>query len=254
MSTRRDHSSEPSVADSGVYTTQEPPVSFERVLRSGSSKIPPPPSAQQLFYSLKREIIQTNGPSFFEREQIPPEMGFLVAKSLSEDGDIERKSVSLSFNPFSGMISIKMPSAAHEAVHDWITTEIKTDSFNSGFFTRAELNHIGIYGNRRYDNFPPPWNNTYKEPDAAIVFRGVAMPMIAVEVGYAESWPKLMADMNEIFPASLPGQTLAFYRQDFYPQGQVPPGRNPNDVVLWQIDNLRDRASWAMREEGLTPA
>ncbi|KAE8309985.1 hypothetical protein BDV41DRAFT_579960 [Aspergillus transmontanensis] len=39
----------------------------------------------------------------------------------------------------------------------------------------------------------------------------------------------------QIFPAPPPGasvQTLAFQRQDFYPVGQVPAGRNPNDIWL----------------------
>ena len=43
-----------------------------------------------------------------------------------------------------------------------------------------------------YDNFPVPWNNMYKGPDAAIVLTGAPMPMITVEVGYTESWPKLL--------------------------------------------------------------
>ncbi|OGM42928.1 hypothetical protein ABOM_007493 [Aspergillus bombycis] len=34
----------------------------------------------------------------------------------------------------------------------------------------------------------------YKEPDTVIVLIGAPMPMITVEVGYTESWPKFLRD------------------------------------------------------------
>ncbi|KAE8165674.1 hypothetical protein BDV40DRAFT_258008 [Aspergillus tamarii] len=87
-----------------------------------------------------------------------------------------------------------MPFAAHQAVPDWIGDEFRAESIFKGFFTCDELRNFALYGSRRYDRFPPPWDNTYKEPDAAIAFRGVQVPIIAVEVGYSESWSRLIDD------------------------------------------------------------
>ena len=51
------------------------------------------PTSQELFYSLKEEIIETNYSVFFEPgEGIPPETGCIVARDLSEDSDMERNS------------------------------------------------------------------------------------------------------------------------------------------------------------------
>ncbi|OGM42404.1 hypothetical protein ABOM_008404 [Aspergillus bombycis] len=172
------------------------PVPSGPLLRSRASKSSPSATPQQLFYSLKKEIVATNGPAYFERDGIAPETGHLVARSLCEDGDVERKSVTISYNPISLVLSIKMPTVAHEAVQEWVISEVKVKTLLTGFFSVGELDSIFILGPRRYDSFPPPWNNIYKEPDVAITFAGVPLPMIAVEVGYTESWPKLLRDRD----------------------------------------------------------
>ncbi|KAE8343185.1 hypothetical protein BDV24DRAFT_161624 [Aspergillus arachidicola] len=55
-------------------------------------------------------------------------------------------------------------------------------------------------------------------------------------------------------PPGAPVQTLAFKRQDFYPVGQIPAGRHPNNIWLWDIDNLRRMTAWVMADDGLVPA
>lgn len=47
---------------------------------------------QQLFYYLKHRILQTDRTTYFELEGIPPVTGRLVARTLAEDGEVERTS------------------------------------------------------------------------------------------------------------------------------------------------------------------
>ncbi|KAI9042904.1 PQ loop repeat protein [Aspergillus affinis] len=59
-----------------------------------------------------------------------------------------------------------------------------------------------------------------------------------------------------IFPApSAAGpqapQTISFYRKDFYPNGQVPSGRDGNDEWKWDMDQLRIMVTRNMATEGL---
>ncbi|BCS03363.1 uncharacterized protein AKAW2_70241S [Aspergillus luchuensis] len=64
---------------------------------------------------------------------------------------------------------------------------------------------------------------------------------------------------KDIFPAPAPGtpwesESITLYRSDFYSGGEVPPGRNRNDIWLWSLDRLRDIAGQRMDIEGLVPA
>ena len=80
-----------------------------------------------------------NAPAYFEKDDIAPETGHLVSRSLAVDGDEERKGVIISFNPLHQVLSINMPMGIHEVVHDWVTTEFKVTTVLSGFFTGEEL-------------------------------------------------------------------------------------------------------------------
>ncbi|PYH91461.1 hypothetical protein BO71DRAFT_443198 [Aspergillus ellipticus CBS 707.79] len=66
-------------------------------------------------------------------------------------------------------------------------------------------------------------------------------------------------EVNEfiIHPAPAPGagrQIVRWRRREFYPRGIVPTRKNPDDIIDWDVENLRDAASPAMMLDGLRPA
>ena len=66
---------------------------MESVSSIAPKSLKPLATAQKLFYTLKKRILDTNGPSYFELGVMSPETGHLVARSLCEDGNVERKSI-----------------------------------------------------------------------------------------------------------------------------------------------------------------
>ncbi|KAJ9251111.1 hypothetical protein DTO207G8_5664 [Paecilomyces variotii] len=76
-------------------------------LRSEANPSESSHTAQQLFYEVKRRILSTNGPGYFPYNVSDPSIGLLVSKSLDSDGEIERRSVHLSYNSVTRILSIK---------------------------------------------------------------------------------------------------------------------------------------------------
>ncbi|KAK2804894.1 hypothetical protein FQN50_006400 [Emmonsiellopsis sp. PD_5] len=249
-------------------------------------------SPQKLFYQVKEDIISTIGPGYLEYTSVLPEVGHQVAQSLSVDPQVERSSVTLSYNPDTQILSVTMPTIFHNSHLSWVNQELM-DAAASGFFTPQERGFSG------FDNFPAPYQNIYKEPDCFIRPRGAAFPTIVFEVGYSQTYSQLTADKDlwftaaptvnvvilikwslisgnrvkgfmelwrrgtpnpqriDIFPAPPPGsppQTIDFYRGDLYAGGAVPAGRNANEAWTWQIDTLREMADQDIRLEGNLPA
>ena len=86
---------------------------------------------------MKDQIVTTNGPSSFQVEGVAPETGYQVARSLSEDGDVERKSPIITFNPMVGRLSVVIPTGIHDSVLTWVSFEGRKAS-RTGFFTSHE--------------------------------------------------------------------------------------------------------------------
>ncbi|OGM43173.1 hypothetical protein ABOM_008863 [Aspergillus bombycis] len=147
MSILRARSEELSDPQEIHLTIQEPQASSTRVLRS-SAKSRQSVTPQQHFYSLKSEILASNGPSRLTREQLPPEVGILLARSLSEDGQVEAKSVQINYDPFSMSLEINMPSETHQVITNWVANELTIAGIN-GFWTIPELVPITFTGTPR---------------------------------------------------------------------------------------------------------
>lgn len=103
---------------------------------------------QQLFYRIKREITSISGPAYFEWKGIAPEVGYQVARSLAVDGDVERHSVTISFDPMVGVLSTNMPTQVHDSALAWVAME-RVRAALSGFFTLAELDDLDLLSNSR---------------------------------------------------------------------------------------------------------
>lgn len=67
------------------------------------------PTAQQLFYRVKEEILATAGSGYLEYHISNPGIGWQVARSLDCDGQVERRSVRLSYDSVAYILSVRMP-------------------------------------------------------------------------------------------------------------------------------------------------
>lgn len=47
-----------------------------------------------------------------------------------------------------------------------------------------------------FNTFSPPYSMASKEPDICVLPDSLQLPTIAVECGWSESWPRLLADRN----------------------------------------------------------
>ncbi|RAK91962.1 hypothetical protein BO79DRAFT_214907 [Aspergillus costaricaensis CBS 115574] len=127
---------------------------------------------QQLFTYLKYRILQTGRTTYFELEGIPPDTGQLVARSLAEDGEVERRSPTLRYY---------------------------LEAHLQGIFTSNESRHVNLGGNSGfYGSFVSPWADSYKEPDTYIMnYESLSpLPTVVIESGYAESTARLYADRD----------------------------------------------------------
>lgn len=205
---------------SGHYDRGQSAVSSELSNTSGRvsrSRSPPPTSsltAQKLFYHIKEEILRTVGPGYLHYESILPHIGYQVARSLASDGDIERKSTRISYNPVTSILCVTMPSIFHGSQLAWAHSQIVIAVHVTGFFTVNESDDLPLGSSDRksqrlhtyiitntmkiegFDNFPNPWQNIYKEPDLYIKPIYARFPTIVFETGYSESYPQLIADKD----------------------------------------------------------
>ncbi|KAJ9409702.1 hypothetical protein DTO045G8_2628 [Paecilomyces variotii] len=152
-------------------------------------------TAQQLFYHIKQEILRTDGPGYLQYESILPHIGYQVARSLSSDGDIERESTTISYNPTTSILCVTMPTIFQGSVLSWAHNQMLTKCLN-GFFTVNENQDLILGGNSRFDSFPHPWQYIYKEPDLYIKQFWAAFPAIVFEAGYSKSYEKLLSDKD----------------------------------------------------------
>ncbi|KAL2828737.1 hypothetical protein BDW59DRAFT_142950 [Aspergillus cavernicola] len=166
-----------------------------------SPKLEPPDrfelsaTPQQLFYHVKHDILATIGPGYLEYTSIPPAAGYQVVKSLGLDPQVERKSVRLLYNPEIRTLSITIPTALHNCHVSWAFQEL-SHALVVGFFTQIELVDLDFSSNTRFDNFPIPWQNIYKEPDCYIKPAGATLLTLVFEAGFSESYQRLIADKN----------------------------------------------------------
>ncbi|KAK1139640.1 Transcription factor [Aspergillus melleus] len=165
-------------------------------LKSESGQIPPN-SAQEIFYSIKKAIINYKERSgLLQFPNVPSEVGALVAKSLAEDGEVERRSPIISFHASVEILYVKMPSRLHESISAWATKQMIVAD-RTGFFSPEEIDDIELQGSPAFDSFMPPHGGCYKEPDSAFIHVSeMSWPCVVFEVAVSESYPKLERDRN----------------------------------------------------------
>ncbi|KAJ9300209.1 hypothetical protein DTO271G3_2326 [Paecilomyces variotii] len=213
-------------------------------------------TAQQLFYEIKSRILASTGPLYFQYNVPDPSIGLLVSESLDSDGEIERRSVHLSYNSVTRILSVKLPIGFQNSHIAWAGREFAL-SLISGFFTLEEYDGFIFSSNSSFENFLPPYENSLKQPDAYFKIPGSRHPTVVFVAGYSESYPQLMCDRDiwiDAPPPGAPAQEITLYRGDLYPSGQVPSGRNSSDTWQWPLDSLRTRAARMIQDCGYVPA
>ncbi|OCK88432.1 uncharacterized protein K441DRAFT_313258 [Cenococcum geophilum 1.58] len=88
-----------------------------------------------------------------------------------------------------------MPNFIHDCHQPWLIKEIKRME-RSGFITAAESDLLEIYSGTTITNFGPPYINSSKQPDQAIVPQDEDIPTVVVEAGWSETVPKLHQDTS----------------------------------------------------------
>ncbi|KAJ9247077.1 hypothetical protein DTO195F2_9225 [Paecilomyces variotii] len=153
------------------------------------------PTAQQLFYRVKEEILATAGSGYLEYHISNPGIGWQVARSLDCDGQVERRSVRLSYDSVAYILSVRMPTEFHNAHLAWAHREFAL-SVSGGFFTLQEYDTFICTSDTSFDSFLPPYQNSFKQPDGYFKLAGAPCPTVVFETGYSESYPQLVADRN----------------------------------------------------------
>ncbi|PLB50903.1 hypothetical protein P170DRAFT_425199 [Aspergillus steynii IBT 23096] len=113
--------------------------------------MPPLSSREPATIESKTPSVEQSTPREPRSEQrIVPEIGHQVARTLCEDGDVQRKSTQTTFNPSVGRLSVVMPSITHGTVLTWAVFE-KTQARASGSFTvQGQGREYGIiYGEQK---------------------------------------------------------------------------------------------------------
>ncbi|GLA87419.1 hypothetical protein AtubIFM56815_001845 [Aspergillus tubingensis] len=153
---------------------------------------------EQLFTYLKYRILQTDRTTYFELEGISPATGQLVARSLAEDGEVERRSPTLGYDSATEIFSVNMATFLHNCCLSWTSDQI-LEAHLQGIFTSNESRHVNLGGNSGfYGNFVSPWADSYKEPDTYIInYESPSpLPTVVIESGYTESTARLYADRD----------------------------------------------------------
>ncbi|PWY89622.1 hypothetical protein BO94DRAFT_545597 [Aspergillus sclerotioniger CBS 115572] len=197
-----------------------------------SFEVPLTPEQQHLHRVVTYELDRIEGPGFREYRNI------------------------LTYNFDKIKLIIKIYSVVEKSPSFWMTHE-KVLAFTSGFFTPPESLNVHLSA------------PIILKVEKNIWFNGVGGFVNVVMIvkwsrrfrqinGSLDVWRKGERNPTSmpIFPApprGSPPQTVTIYRKDFYPEGEVPAGRNPNDTLLWDLDVLRAFARTAIELEGYHP-
>ncbi|KAJ9394538.1 hypothetical protein DTO282F9_8527 [Paecilomyces variotii] len=153
-------------------------------------------STHTRFSQIKRDIQAATEYIELRYDNILVDKGALLVESLSEDPDIERHNTRFSYNSLIKVLNILiMPTEVHDVHQHWIGEE-KLDMVLAGFLTPAEGHALTLGVGTIIDHFRGQYTGSFKAPDMLIRHKLQPLPSIAVESGWAESLPRLHADMR----------------------------------------------------------
>ena len=68
------------------------------------------PEQLELWFKLTEWIINAEGPPYHEKLGVAPEVGYEVAKTLCDKGEVENRNPTIEYNPIKHRLSIRMCS------------------------------------------------------------------------------------------------------------------------------------------------
>ncbi|EER40036.1 conserved hypothetical protein [Histoplasma capsulatum H143] len=240
-------------------------------LRS-NTLLPDEPTAQTLFNTIRRSILDTNHSINLAFQNIAPTSGPLIVTSLAEDPDIERSLPRLSYNSVTWVLTARiMPTHIYGCHQEWLCFELSQMRM-AGSLSLAEAS---------------PYLSSAKQPDSCFLPDMLPFPTIVVESGWTESCAQLNNDKDLWLIGGRPHVQLVFLikwaklsggrvKGDIEIHGRdqsgnamllqteitraqifgtaILTGRNPSDTYLLQVEELRQKGKDAIRQMGFVPA
>ncbi|OJD16585.1 hypothetical protein AJ78_03276 [Emergomyces pasteurianus Ep9510] len=171
-------------------------ISSSRSLRSTSRATESKLSAQQLYNTVYREILNATGPTHLTYENVETQTGSLVFDSLEESSKIENIRPRLSYNSFTQILDVYvMPTFIHDCQTMWLIKEFHRME-SSTFLTPAEYDQLTLSSGTTFRSFQAPYTSSLKQPDSFFQVQGQYLPTIVAESGWSETTAKLHRDMR----------------------------------------------------------
>ncbi|KAB8267634.1 hypothetical protein BDV30DRAFT_34363 [Aspergillus minisclerotigenes] len=167
-----------------------------RELRSNTPKTTSPPSAQTIFNAIVRRIPTITTFTELVFDEISPEEGDLITRSLAASALVERKNARVNFNSATGVLWVRiMPTEIHDVHQRWIGYSRSEWRF-AGLLNQAEDKLLDVGVGTRFNGFTGAYTLSSKEPDLFIRPDTYVKPLIVIESGWSESWPRLHNDKD----------------------------------------------------------
>ncbi|RHZ43414.1 uncharacterized protein CDV56_101615 [Aspergillus thermomutatus] len=176
--------------------THSPSPSSTRELRSAGSTQVPPLSTQAIFNEIVRKIPTIKEFTELVHESIQPKQGALICRSLAESSVVESRSARVNFNSFTGTLWVRvMPTELYDVPQRWFGHASRTWVFD-GLINQSESSLLDIGVGTTFRGFAGQYTHSSKEPDLYLRPDTSPLPLIIVESGWSESWPRLHADKD----------------------------------------------------------
>ncbi|KNG89743.1 hypothetical protein ANOM_001974 [Aspergillus nomiae NRRL 13137] len=172
------------------------PVSPSRELQSKTSKIVSPPSAQTIFNEIVDRIPTIRSFTELVFDVIPPEDGNLICRSLAASAVVEQSNARVNYNSRTKTLWVRiMPTELHDVHQRWV--RYTTSQWQAtGILNAAEDRLLDMGVGTRFDTFTGPYVLSSKEPDLFLRPDTSDLPLIVIESGWSESWPRLHCDKD----------------------------------------------------------
>ncbi|PWY67038.1 hypothetical protein BO83DRAFT_319384 [Aspergillus eucalypticola CBS 122712] len=160
-----------------------------------SAKLPRP-EAQEIVADIIELLSSIVEYTEYTYEEVEPEDGLLVARTLVEHPDVERRTSRVSYNSLEKTLWVRaMPTYLHDAHQQWVMSSMLDWAYD-GLVKKGEHLKIAFGVGTRFEGFIGAYTSSSKEPDLYLSARTDRMPSVVIESGWSESFPRLRIDKD----------------------------------------------------------